>query len=548
MQGSESPPQPPAASDASDRVTLGIAGLVLAAVALLPVVEALRTPAGHVYSWAPHESPDYWAYQMVMRSGWNGSWLYEDRYTHEALPRLPIFPLFIGLGHVARWLGIPLPLMFHLARVGGAAATLAVARVFVRREVASPSLRPPAFVLALFASGVTWIFLTPPSDWYWIEQLAAPHLASGFGVHPHYLVEFVALAGGFLGFERFVREAAPAWLAVAVAAVLVVVLVHPFLAALAVGVPAATAVIAGWWPWRRDARGRAGRLALAWVLTTTFSALPPICGYFYVFFVRADVAAWRSEAISRPVSPLILIFLYGVGSVAAYVGLGRVLARAWADRDAEGSALAPGTMSAAWLLVVAVLVIARPIANWLEFALFASVPAGVLAVHGLRPWLEGPPGARIPAQGVVVVASFTGLAKAALGWIFVFAPPAGLDAARYWPDAYAADVDWLANQSPAVVLAPDALSLILPGRTSLVTYAGHDPSTLHYAVKDSERDRFFAGEMTEAEARTLVADADVRWVIDDRYLPGPVAHLEGYGFLELVRADDRMTVWSVRQP
>ena len=131
-------------------------------------------------------------YLAKMHQGWRGEWLFHLAYTAEPSGKAAIFTFYLFLGHLARWLGFPLGLTFHLARLAGAALLLWVLWRFV--TLCRPGGRWPVAVYALAALGLGLGWLLFPFQIatvdFWVAE-AFPFLAAY--ATPHFSLSLALL-------------------------------------------------------------------------------------------------------------------------------------------------------------------------------------------------------------------------------------------------------------------------------------------------------------------------------------------------------------------
>jgi hypothetical protein len=94
-----------------------------------------------------------------------------------------------------------------------------------------------------------------------------------------------------------------------------------------------------------------------------------------------------------------------------------------------------------------------------------------------------------------------------------------------------------------VVLAQNpATASYLPARTDQRAYYGHGVETVDVARKTSAAARYFAGQMSEDEARRFLADGQIAYVV-----VGPDTAQPGAGLAEVYRSG-RFTLYEVVTP
>lgn len=92
-----------------------VAILILSCVPFLIVWQS--TPPGWQFTGILVNPLDGHSYLAKMTQGSAGDWLFHLTYTPEAHPGAFIFTFYLALGHVARLVGAPNVIIFHLARL-----------------------------------------------------------------------------------------------------------------------------------------------------------------------------------------------------------------------------------------------------------------------------------------------------------------------------------------------------------------------------------------------------------------------------------------------
>jgi hypothetical protein len=125
------------------------------------------------------------SYLAKMYAGWRGEWLFILPYTAERGSGSLLFLFYLLLGHTARWLGLPLVLTFHLARLCAAAALLLVLYRFYHAAMSESRQANLAFALGALGSGLGWLALLVggfTAD-FWVSE-AYPFLSAY--TNPHF--------------------------------------------------------------------------------------------------------------------------------------------------------------------------------------------------------------------------------------------------------------------------------------------------------------------------------------------------------------------------
>jgi len=105
---------------------------------------------------------------------------------------------------------------------------------------------------------------------------------------------------------------------------------------------------------------------------------------------------------------------------------------------------------------------------------------------------------------------------------------------------------WLKNNSPleSVVLSNSLAGNIIPGISGNTVYVGHMVSTINYQQKDETVKKFLSGTMPENEARKLMKDGRIDFVILNWGEPERVEK-NNYPFLKKVFQNEEASIYKV---
>jgi hypothetical protein len=128
------------------------------AIVLAPYLAAWRAqPSGFHFSGFLVNPIDGFSYLAKMRQGAEGSWLFRLPYAAQPGPGAFLFLYYLLLGHVQGLVGASPLVVYHGARLVGAAAMLAAAFLFYRVNLGPGSARGWAMALTFFGAGLGWI-------------------------------------------------------------------------------------------------------------------------------------------------------------------------------------------------------------------------------------------------------------------------------------------------------------------------------------------------------------------------------------------------------
>ena len=139
-------------------------------------------------------------YLAKMYEGWRGEWRFTLPYTADPGKGAYLFLFYIFLGHIANLFSLPLPVMYHVARLLCSMLMLLALYQFFVILLHDRRTQLLAFILAALGSGLGWLaamFGSVTSD-FWVAEaypflsaFATPHFALGLAVLLFLLIEFI---------------------------------------------------------------------------------------------------------------------------------------------------------------------------------------------------------------------------------------------------------------------------------------------------------------------------------------------------------------------
>lgn len=180
------------------KFTASIIFLVIILITLPFIYSQISGGSYYVFSGFLFNSVDGNSYLAKMQEGWSGSWQFTLPYTAEPGSGTYLFLFYIFLGHLARWLHLPLVLMFHFSRIVATACFFWVLSIFLTRFLKLESISAGrAFLLLAFCSGVGWLafLLGAFTSDFWVAE-AYPFLSSY--ANPHFPFGLALILGIFI--------------------------------------------------------------------------------------------------------------------------------------------------------------------------------------------------------------------------------------------------------------------------------------------------------------------------------------------------------------
>jgi hypothetical protein len=362
-----------------------IRAVAIVVVSVLPYLAAyLATPADLVYTGFLLNAEDGYTYLAKVRQGWEGAWLHRLAFTPEPHQGEFVLTYYLFLGHVARWLSIPLVVMYHLARVVNGLLLLLTLYYAAAQFFEDVAQRRFAFLITALGSGLGWLlaaFEGTPVDL---------SVAEGFIFYSLFINGHFALAIACM-ILLLVWSVTPwnarriDWRRLVALGLCTAVLsiVQPF-CLVTVGLVLLLYATALWvrnhrLPWREIASG----------IVMGLVGLPFALNLYFVFERNPIFAAWSAQNKTPSPPPWDYALGYGIVLLLALLGLWRAIRR---RRESD-------LLLVAWMLVTPVLLYV-PFSLQRRLTMGWIVPWGGLAAIG---W-DALPLRRRPRPGVVYAA------------------------------------------------------------------------------------------------------------------------------------------------
>ena len=477
-----------------DWTWIAAASLLLVSVTVLPYWLAYRVPPDHVFTGVLVNPADGNSYFAKMREGWRGDWFFTLPYTSPPGAGALIFTYYLFLGHLARWTGASLDLVYAVARALGGLALLLSAYAFITRFIQERRWQRLAWLLFALGSGLGWLavpFGGFTSD-LWVAE-AIPFLS--VFVNAHFALGLALLLWILIWTTPGLSSGPTSYWRLAGIALATTVLgqVQP-LALLSIGLTLAG--ILGW----VLARRRMSWAILLPVVVFGLCAAPWVMYDALVSRLDPTLAQWNAQNITPSPAVWDMLLSGGAPLVLAVGGL-VVVARRRSDTD---------VFLMAWLGLGS-LALYAPFALQRRLSLGLWMPLILLAAIGLRDWIW--PRLRGGARPAVII----GLAVLVLpsNLLVYFATVAAVqrrDPAIFMTAPEAAALAWLAEHAApgAIVAASPQLSLFVPARSDARVVYGHPFETVDAAAHRQAVEDFYAGHLA---ATDFVARYNVAFVV-----------------------------------
>lgn len=468
-------------------VVLSVLVAVLVMVTLPYIIAASTGGSESVFGGFLLNPQDGNSYLAKMYQGWSGAWQFTLPFTADPGQGSYLFLFYLFLGHLARWTGLSLLVVFHLARViAGIFLVLALAYFFPR---VMPESRNAgfAFALAVFGSGLGWLVVTLgdfTSD-FWVAE-AYPFLS--FYANPHFPLA-MAISLWLLASpgEAFT------WLraALIVIAGLLLGILLPF-AVVIVGLVLVALTV---WNWQLG-RG------IEWH-KPVFLALGSAAPLIYALLatrMSPQLSAWNHQNVTP--APALWDLIVSLSPVLLLAVPGAVFA---AQRKENGP-----RMLVCWA-VVGLILLYLPWSLQRRFMFALYVPMAGLAVLGISSLAKSSPTRfRMLASALFLLALPTNLVVMLAGLGAARSQDANVYISRGEMNAFS----WLAQETPqdAVVLCSPETGALIPAHTGRRVVYGHPFETVNALDTRAQVLRFVGGQMTSEQASEFLADQHVSYV------------------------------------
>ena len=474
-----------------------VALAVLTASSLPYLVAWAVAPEGARFTGLLVNPLDGHSYIAKMRQGLNGSWRFRLVFTPEFQEGAYVYLLFIALGHVGRWTGLPLVVVYHCARLLASAALFVVAYRFIAMLAGEREQRRLCLLLLGISSGLGW--LVAPITTYLSSDLWVPEAFVFYSILGtlHFPLGITLMLVILMALARPGRELG--WRGTLVAAVASVGLgvVQPF-GVIPVYATLAVWLALRWWRDRRVDWRTAGWTAVAGLVAVVY----PLYG---VLAIRSDPVLTSWSAQNQTPSPPVWDWLLGFGLVAVLAVPGGVVT---IRRRSAG-----GLLLLAWVIAAGVGMYA-PLALQRRLALGLEVPVALLAGTGwwdvIRPRLP------VRRRGFLAAAM---LSLSALTNLLIMAMLAlaalGGEPLFYLSGGEWQALEWLREEADPdeVVLCAPQTGMFVPAWAGQRVVYGHPFETVDAERREAQVKAYWAGEMSLAERESFLRENGVDYVL-----------------------------------
>jgi len=431
------------------------------------------------------------SYLAKMREGWQGSWQFRMLYSSQPPEGSYLNLYYLFLGHVARWLGLPLILAFHFARIAGAIVLCLMLHRFIETYLSEQSARARtiAFVLLGFGSGLGWLaaFFGGFTADFWVAE-AYPFLS--MNTNPHFPLGMALMLDFLVLFRLPQKPGFNLWLIVKG---ILTAIIMPF------GVFVAAVVAGGVQLWEYLKHEH----SIRWWMLNFFVPAGLILIYQFAI-TRSDtiLAAWnaQNQTTSPPLWDFVISFSPALLLSCAVIAL-----------LIKNKQLPEYKLLVVWL-VGGLLLAYFPFQLQRRFLLGYFVPAACLAAIALDLALADPKKCLRIGSGMLIGFSLITNLLVILGGLLA-ASQRSPD--LYYPKSFQGAFDWMLDNKKScdVVLAAPDTGGIVPGATGWRVVYGHPFETPNAAKTEADVVRIFSGEMTQTEIASTLHAYNVDFVL-----------------------------------
>ncbi|MBU4579746.1 hypothetical protein KKB43_01890 [Patescibacteria group bacterium] len=475
---------------------------------LLPYVYQYKiAPPDKVYIGSYPIIYDKPTYLAEMAQGEEGKWKMINMYTTE--PQKPVFlyPLYLALGHIARITQISVENIFLISRFFFGTILLFVVLYFIRYFTPGENQRKIAYFLALFASGVGWIFRHIQSLDLGAIPDAAPMVR--FSYFPHFSVSHILFLGTIALFYHSLKTKNGRFFAI-LAGMLSFMLnfILPFTSILLYFLIISLLVIF-FINGKTLLKNKIKNALIFFALS-----LPSL---FFMYYIGTSDPVWTivEKQNILPSPPLVRIITgYGLPLFFSILGLWALIKK---DRLV-------GLFFSVWIFgVIALSYIPLWVypmqRRFLETAFY--VPLAITASFGIKAIYDYFKKKNVKFLRLKFTFVFSMFAIPFMigsniqNWqIFTYFINETGKPTYYLPKENIEAMKWLKQNTPnnGIILASFHNSNVIPCFANRMVYAGHGPMTINYAEKLIEVENFYSGKYSPDEAFNFLKNKKISYV------------------------------------
>lgn len=507
------------------------------------------TPPGRVYVGTEFFTEDFAGYVSTINQGRKGNIWYEDKFTSEELPQTILYYPYLIFGHLARFLGLSAPVMYHLIRLTlGAlylfAVYLLIKHFFPNQTKADSFKRIVTFLIITYTSSLFTSVLS--------QTTAEIQVFTRFLIQPHYLLGNIFLLFLIYLFIKFISHLEDPTIRrgcgdlskeittlisfarndkMIVFSSITIFLLTFFRPSHTLIILLSVFLYAIYLLFKKSLSGK----FFVYSLCIFLSSLP---GVFYLLYLKNTYPflpyfAYDKNSIS--VSLVDFVFSFGLNLIFIIVGFFILIRKKNTNQ--------PTIFLFSYLAAIFFSLFIAP--NLLPLNALRFVQTPTFIIVGLLTSLVIFKLTKnfyliIASCVLVLVSSFPTLITDFRHQVKLY-----YDAYYIWPPkSYFAGFSFLEKNSrpEEIVLTYHSLSNLVPMFSGNTVYWGHGNETLNYQEKKMQVENFYSGKMSETEAKSFLSKNSVRYVlvgIEEKNLGW-----RRYSFIKQVFTNPELTIYS----
>ncbi len=497
--------------------------IAAAAVLSLPyVLGYMLSEPGRIFTGVIMNPEDTQSYFAKILQGYDGRWLYSIPFTPEQHDAAFLGGFYLILGHTARWIGLSIEGVWHMARIVTNLFLFMVTFGFISTFTPDKQTRWIAYLIALFGSGLGWllfIFQQP----YWLGafpidfKMPEAHLFFSALTFPHVALGTALILISFWFIYQISTGHPRSWLFSVSAGIsnLIIGIVYPFLIYLVIFTSALYWLYLTYRAKRPD-----------WRFTARLGVSLAIPAPLYVYYVYANQSnevfrSWADQAVlASPPWPHFLV-AFGVLLLLAILPL--------VSRETSGSYKERVSLLWIWILSAAILVF-LPLNAQRRFVQGVHVPLSILATVGLVSIVLPRISASRPYQKVISLPRYNddGLKRLLISAMILFIGLSNLYlladvsltmAVRqpfpfFRQETELEALKWLRENSDesSIVFAAYETGNFVAARAGNRVFIGHWAETVDWDDKFDQVDRFYNESTDDDWRKDILDDFDINYL------------------------------------
>ncbi len=486
-----------------------------------------------VFTGTYNDAGDYAVHIAMLRSGMNGAWGYNLRFTSEPHQTAYIRMFYIVLGEINRLFDLDPQTIFQIARwIFGYTALFSI-YLLAKRTFDDSRWRWTAFFLIVFGSGLGWLQImfgwipgqVTPIDFWLIDC----YVLFSLSLFPHFAFTLTLMCLACILYLDYLRSGNWLRILAIIAAALAVQFVNPIAFAV-IDIAIAIMTLFDWI--------KKGRMQINGLIVLSIIAITQIPLLAYNFVLLSKDPIWNEFTVqNQTLSPPPIYYLWGFGLFWPFALVGAIRA----IRERNMILLA----SLAWTISAFALAYA-PFAIQRRFLLGITIPLGLLATRGLvdifqfisqkNDWLAR----RIPSLTLLtgLLLSLTTLTFIPAQAVYMLGQPKDF----FYPRVLDSAFEWLSihTEPNDLILSATHTGQLLAQETGRRVYVGHTMETLGYATKIIEVKSFYQNE----SAPNWLTQIPVQWIVYGPYEQSLSPDFKPGASLELVFQNNSVQIYK----